>query len=73
MDIQSNYYLGKGNCTIIWHIITNDETYEDKTGYKKVKVPKRKIVETEIFSIDKQIKMISKIFAIMGKEAEESI
>jgi len=26
--------------------------YEDETGYKKVEVPKRKIVETEIFSVD---------------------
>jgi len=58
--------------TIIWHLITNDEMYEDETGYQKGEIQKRKIVETEIFSVDKRVKIISGIFAIMGKEKQES-
>jgi hypothetical protein len=46
--------------------------YEDKTGYKKGEVQKRKIVETEIFSVDERIKIISGIIAIMGKKEGES-
>jgi transposase len=47
--------------------------YEDETGYKKGEFQKRKIVETEIFSVDERIKIISEIFAIMGKEGRESM
>jgi len=64
--------LARKIVTIIWHLITNDEMYEDETGYQKGEVNKRKIVETEIFSVDKRIKIISGIIAIMGKEEEES-
>jgi transposase len=64
--------LARKIATIIWHLVTNDEMYEDETGYKKVEVPKRKIVETEIFSVDERIKIISEIFAIMGKDERES-
>ena len=46
--------------------------YEDETGYKKGEIQKRKIVETEIFSVDERIKIISEIFAIKVKEDEES-
>ena len=46
--------------------------YEDETGYQKVEVQKRKIVETEIFAVDERIKIISGIIAIMGKEDLES-
>ena len=42
--------------------------YEDETGYQKGEIQKRKIVETEIFSVDERIKIISGIIAIMGKE-----
>ena len=58
--------------TIIWHLITKDEMYEDEKGYKKGEIQKKKIVETEIFSVDERIKIISGIFAIMGKEGRES-
>lgn len=58
--------------TIIWHLIVNDEIYEDKIGYKKGEIQKRKIVETEIFSVDERIKIISEIFAITEKKGEES-
>ena len=64
--------LARKIATIIWHLITNDEMYEDETGYKKREIQRRKIVETEIFSIDERIKIISEIFAITGKEDEES-
>jgi hypothetical protein len=37
-----------------------------------MQINKRKIVETEIFSVDERIKIISGIIAIMGKEEEES-
>src|SRR5574344_63950 len=58
--------------TIIWHLITKDEMYEDEKGYNKGEIQKKKIVETEIFSVDERIKIISGIFAIMGKEGRES-
>jgi transposase len=57
---------------IIWHLITNDEMYDDETGYQKGEVQKKKIVETEIFSVDERITIISGIFAIMGKDDRES-
>jgi hypothetical protein len=44
-----------------------------QTGYKKGEVQKRKIVETEMFSVDERIKIISQIVAIMGKQDEESM
>ena len=46
--------------------------YEDETGYEKGEIQRRKIVETEIFSVDERIKIISGIIAIMGKERGES-
>jgi transposase len=58
--------------TIIWHLVTNDEMYEDETGYEKGEIQKRKIVETEIFTVDERITIISGLIAIMGKEEEES-
>jgi len=58
--------------TIIWHLITKDEMYEDETGYEKGEVKKRKIVETEIFSVDERITIISGIIAMMGKKEEKS-
>ena len=64
--------LARKIATIIWHLIINDEMYEDETGYKKGEIQKRKIVETEIFSVDERIKIISGIFAIMGKKDQES-
>jgi transposase len=64
--------LARKIATIIWHLITNDEMYEDETGYQKGEVQKRKIIETEIFSVDRKITIVSAIFAIMGKEDKES-
>jgi len=64
--------LARKIATIIWHLITNDEMYEDETGYEKGEIQKRKIVETEVLSVDERIKIISGIFVIMGKEERES-
>ncbi len=64
--------LARKIATIIWHLITNDEMDEDETGYQKGEIQKRKIIETEIFSVDERIKIISEIFAIMGKKDQES-
>ena len=60
--------LARKIATIIWHLITNDEMYEDETGYIKGEVQRRKVVETEIFSIDERISIISEIFAIVEKK-----
>ncbi|AKB45090.1 Mobile element protein [Methanosarcina vacuolata Z-761] len=60
--------LARKIATIIWHLITNDKMYEDKSGYQKGEIHKRKIVETEIFSVDERIKIISGIIAIMEKD-----
>jgi len=46
--------------------------YEDETGYQKVEIQKRKIVETEIFSVDERTTIISGIIAIIGKKEGES-
>ena len=64
--------LARKIATIIWHLITNDEMYEDETGYQKGEVKKRKIVEADIFSVDERITIISGIIAIMGKKEGES-
>jgi transposase len=64
--------LARKIAMILWHLITNDEMYEDETGYQKGEIQKRKIIETEIFSVDERIKIISGIFAIMGKKDQES-
>ena len=64
--------LARKITTIIWHLVTNDEMYQDETGYQKGEIKKRKIVEIESFSIDESIKTISEIIAIMGKKEEES-
>jgi len=64
--------LARKIATIIWQLITNDEMYEDETGYEKGEIQKRKIVETEVLSVDERIKIISGIFAIIGKEERGS-
>ena len=60
--------LARKIATIIWHLVTNDEMYEDETGYEKGEIQKRKIVETETFTVDERITIISGLMAIMGKE-----
>ena len=47
--------------------------YDDETGYEKGEIQRIKIVETEIFSVDERIKIISGIIAIMGKEDREYV
>jgi transposase len=64
--------LARKIVTIIWHLIKNNEMYEDETGYEKGEIQKRKIIETDVFSVDERIRIISGIFAIMGKEDRES-
>jgi len=64
--------LARKIVTIIWHLITNDEIYEDETGYEKGEVKKRKIVQTETFSVDERITIISGIIAIIGNKEGES-
>ena len=46
--------------------------YEDETGYQKGEIQKRKIVETEIFSVDERITIMSEILAIREKGGRES-
>ena len=64
--------LARKIATIIWHLITNEEMYEDETGYKKREIQKRKIVETEIFSVDERIKIMSEIYVIARNDERES-
>ncbi|AKB52234.1 Mobile element protein [Methanosarcina barkeri str. Wiesmoor] len=45
--------------------------YEDETGYEKREVKTRTIVETEKFSVDERITIISGIIAIMGKRKKK--
>ena len=42
--------------------------YADEKGYVKGEVQRRKIVETETFSVDESITIISEIFAIVEKK-----
>jgi transposase len=60
--------LARKIVTIIWHLITNNEMYEDETGYQKGEIQKRKIVETDEISIDERISIISEISAIVNKK-----
>ena len=60
--------LARKIATIIWHLIINDEIYEDETGYKKEQIQKRRIIEKVTISVDERIKIISGIFAIVEKE-----
>jgi len=64
--------LARKIATIIWHLVTNDEMYEDETGYQKGEIQKRKVVEIETFSIDERIRIISEVLVVMGKEDRES-
>jgi transposase len=64
--------LARKITTIIWHLIINDEMYEDDTGYKKEAIQKRRISENVIISIDERIKIISGIFAIVEKKDNEN-
>ena len=64
--------LARKIATIIWHLITKEEMYEDETGYKKGEIQKRKIVETEIFSVDERIKIMSEIYVIARNDEKES-
>ena len=57
--------LARKIATIIWHLITNDEMYEEEKGYKKREIQMRKIVESEPFSVNKRISIISGISAIV--------
>ncbi len=45
--------------------------YEDETGYKKGEIQKRKIVETEIFSVDERIKIMNEIYVIARNYEKE--
>jgi hypothetical protein len=38
--------LARKIATIIWYIITNEEMYEDNTGYEKGEIQKRKVIQT---------------------------
>jgi transposase len=60
--------LARKIVTILWHLITNDEMYEDEMGYKKGEIQKRKIIESEEFSVDYRISIISEIFAVVNKK-----
>ena len=64
--------LARKIATIIWHLITKEEMYEDETGYKKGEIQKRKIVETEMFSVDERIKIMSEIYVIARNDERES-
>ncbi len=64
--------LARKIATILWHLITNDEMYEDEMGYKKEEIRKRKIVESETFSIDERISIINQIVTIIDKKEPDS-
>ena len=48
--------LARKIVTIVWHLVTNDEIYEDETGYQKGEIQKKKILEIEPFSMTKASK-----------------
>jgi len=64
--------LARKIATIIWHLIINDEMYEDEMGYEKGEIKKRKIVENEPFSVDERISIFSGIAAIVRKNEGDS-
>jgi hypothetical protein len=64
--------LRRGRAITRSFLFDNDEMYEDETGSQKGEVQKRKIVETEIFSVDERITIIRGTITIMGKKEGES-
>jgi len=48
--------LARKIVTIIWHLVTNDEMYEDGTGYQKGEIQKKKIVEIDLSRLMKASK-----------------
>ena len=68
----SRTVLRRGRASNRSFLFDNDEIYEDETGYEKGDVKKRKIVETEAFSVDERITIISGLIAIMGDKEGES-
>ena len=60
--------LARKIVTIIWHLITNDEMYEDETGYYKGDIQKKKIVEAVEISVEEGISIIHEVFAILTKK-----
>ena len=53
------FFTARKITTIIWNLVINKKIYEDEIGYQKSEIRKRKIVETEKFSVDTRIKIIS--------------
>jgi len=60
--------LARKIVTIIWHLITNDEMYDDENGYDKGAIRKKKIVEALQILVDDGISIISEVFAILSKK-----
>ncbi len=53
--------------TIIWHLITNDELYEDDTGYEKNYIVKKKVLETISIPVDERIKILHEMKIVMER------
>lgn len=65
--------LARKIVTIIWHLITNDEMYEDDTGYKKNYFETRKVVESISFSIDDRIKILHEMKIMTNKKIYDPV
>jgi len=46
--------------------------YEDETDFKREKFKRGRLLRQKYSPVDKRVKIISGIFAIMGKEKRES-
>jgi len=68
----SSPVLRRGRASNRSFLFDNEEMYEDETGYKKGEIQKRKIVETEMFSVDERIKIMSKIYVIARNDEKKS-
>ncbi|GAB7016008.1 IS110 family RNA-guided transposase [Methanogenium cariaci] len=59
--------LARKIVTITWHLITNDELYEDETGYEKNYIIKKKVFETISIPVDERIKILHEMKIVMDR------
>ena len=60
--------LARKIVTIIWHLITNDELYEDDTGYSKGYSVKKRTFEAISIPIDERIKILHEVKVVVDRK-----
>ena len=45
IDLSVHVRSNRGRTLIIWHLVTNDEMYQDETGYEKGETQKERLLK----------------------------